>query len=97
MKILAITKRLPTTSPDRIAALQVPEAKMVWELMKGDFIREVAFDRGRPCVLLTLEAASIEDAKMRLAPLPMVREQQIDFDFYVMGPYTQLANAFQTE
>ena len=45
-------------------------------------------------VVLVLEAASVDAARARLATLPMVTAGQIDFDFYALGPYTQLSTLF---
>ncbi|MGO9774834.1 MAG: hypothetical protein ACLPSW_35785 [Roseiarcus sp.] len=97
MKILAITRRTADTSPERIAALQVPEASAVWDHMRRGLVREIYFDKERPAAILVLEAESIEAAREKLSQLPMVRERQIDFDFWTLGPFVQLAHLFAPE
>ena len=94
MKIMAITRRVPGATVEKIQALQIPEATMVWKFIKENFIREIYFDAEKPCVVLVLECASKEEAAMRLASLPMVEQKQIDFDYCTLGPYTQLSNLF---
>jgi len=94
MKILAISKRLPTTKLETIQALQVPEAREVWRLLGGGALREIHFDKSRPCAILVLEAEDIAAAEVLLAGLPMVIEGQLGFDFYMMGPYRQLEHLF---
>lgn len=94
MKIMAITRRLPGATTERIQSLQVPEARMVWTMIGNGFIRQIHFDPERPCVILILECANREDAIRRLAELPMVKEKQIEFDYYTLGPYRQLEHLF---
>lgn len=94
MKIMAITRRQPGATGERIQALQAREVAEVWRLIGDGTIREIYFDRERPCVVVILEAESIAAARGRLAALPMVVEQQIDFELYSLGPYTQLATLF---
>ncbi len=96
MKIMAITRRVPGATVEKIQALQVPEATMVWKFITENLIREIYFDADKPCVVLMLVCASKEEAAMRLASLPMVEQKQIDFDYYTLGPYTQLSNLFAT-
>jgi predicted aconitase with swiveling domain len=94
VKILAISRRQAGASVDRIQALQKAEAEVVWHLMGEGIVREMNFDRTRPCAIVTLEADSVAQAAESLARLPMVAEGHIDFDYYVMGPYCQLENLF---
>jgi hypothetical protein len=94
MKILAMTCRQPGATSERIQSLQRREVVEVWKLIAEGTIREIYFDRDRPCVVLVLEADSVADARAKLAHLPMVTEGQIDFDFLTLGPYTQLATLF---
>jgi hypothetical protein len=94
MKIMAITRRRPGATTERIQSLQAAEVSQVWQAIQDGSIREIYFDRERPCVVLILETDSIDAAKARLSTLPMVVEGQIDFDFYTLGPYSQLATLF---
>ena len=94
MKILAITKRQPGATSRHIQALQVPEALAVWRHMRDGFVREIYFDPDRPAVVLVLEASSTDDARARLATLPMVAQGQIDFEILVLGHYSQLSHLF---
>ena len=94
MKIMAITRRQPGATTERIQSLQSAEVSKVWQAIQDGSIREIYFDRDRPCVVLILEVESINAARTYLSTLPMVAERQIDFDFYTLGPYTQLATLF---
>lgn len=94
MKIIAISRRQPGASLERIQALQAAEAAAVWKLMGTGIIREMHFDKDRPCAIVTLEAGTVAEAAAHLADLPMVREKQIDFDYFAAGPYRQLENLF---
>ncbi len=94
MKLMAVTHRLPGATTERIQALQSSEVTMVWSMVREGFIREIYFDPARPCVVLILESESEEAARARLRDLPMVKDRQIDFDFYTLGPYRQLEHLF---
>jgi len=94
MKILAITRRQPGATTERIMALQREEVTAVWSMLGDGFVREVYFDKDKPCVVLVLEADSIASAAARLVALPMVTARQIEFDLTVLGPYRQLENLF---
>ncbi len=94
MKILAITRLLPGATFEKIQALQVPEVTEVWRLMNADFIREIYFDKDKPCVVLVVEADSVDAARERLSQLPMLKAGLFDFDYTVLGPFSQLAHLF---
>ncbi len=94
MRILAVSRRTPETSIERLRALQEPEAAVVWRLVRQDFVRDIWFDRARPAAVLMLEAESMAAAEARLAELPMVAERQIAFDFFALEPFAQLENLF---
>jgi hypothetical protein len=94
MKLMAITRRLPDATTERIQALQLSEVTMVWSMILAGFIREIYFDPKRPCVVLIIESENEEKAAARLDELPMVKARQIGFDYYALGPYRQLENLF---
>jgi len=94
MKIMAMTRRQAGATTERIQALQKKEVAAVWAMMGEGFIREIYFDKDKPCVVLVLESESIAAAASRLAALPMVADRQIDFEYTVLGPYSQLENLF---
>ena len=94
MKILAITRLLPGATFEKIQALQVPEVTEVWRMINQDFVREIYFDKDKPCVVLVVEADSVNTARERLASLPMVEAKLFEFDFTVLGPFIQLAHLF---
>ena len=94
MKIMAITRRVPSVSFDDIQRYQIPEATKVWEGIRKGIIREIYFDPAKPCVVVILEAETVEVAATFLDELPMVRNRLIEFDYTVLGPYTQLSNLF---
>jgi hypothetical protein len=94
MKIMGVTRRRPGTTFERIQTLQGPEVAMVWQLMREGFIREIYFDKDKPAVVLIVEAESLEAARLRLGRLPMVAADLIEFDFTVLGTYTQIETLF---
>jgi hypothetical protein len=94
MKIMGVTRRRPDATFEKIQALQGPEVGMVWQLMREGFIREIYFDKDKPAVVVILEAESVAAAKARLDRLPMVVADLIEFDFTVLGTYTQLEVLF---
>ena len=94
MKIIAVTRRRPGATFEKIQDLQKAEVGMVWQLMREGFIREIYFDKEKPAVALILEDESVAAAKSRLDRLPMVAADLIEFDLTVLGIYTQLEALF---
>jgi hypothetical protein len=94
LKILAMTRRRPGTTFEKLQALQTAEVTQVWALIKQDFVREIYFDPNKPTVVLILEADNVDAARARLAQLPMVQAGLIEFDFTLLGPYQQLEAIF---
>lgn len=98
MLVLAISARGANADPARMAELQVPEAKKVWELYVAGQIKQFWFDaehKPTPKGILLIEAESREAARESVIDkLPLVEEGLIDFDLYVLGPYPALAMAF---
>lgn len=94
MKIMAMTRRVPGVTFDDIQRHQIPEVTKVWEGICEGIIREIYFDPAKPCVVLMLEAESVEAASAFLNELPMAKDRLIEFDYTVLGPYTQLSNLF---
>jgi len=94
MKLMAISRRVQGVSFHDIQRYQVPEATKVWEGMRKGIIREIYFDPAKPCVVVILEADDIEAAAAFLEELPMVKNGLIEFDYTVLGPYTQLSHLF---
>jgi hypothetical protein len=94
MKIMGLTRRRPGATFDKIQALQGAEVGMVWELMREGFIREIYFDKDKPAVIVIVEAENVEAARSRLNLLPMVAANLIEFDFTVLGTYTQIETLF---
>jgi hypothetical protein len=95
MKIMGLTRRRPGATFEKIQALQGAEVGMVWQLMREGLIREIYFDKDKPAVVVIVEAESIEAARSRLNHLPMVAADLIEFDFTVLGTYTQLETLFE--
>ncbi|MEC9344458.1 MAG: superoxide dismutase [Pseudomonadota bacterium] len=94
MKIMAISRRVQGATYEDIQRLQVPEVKKVWQGIGDGTIREIYFDPQKPCVVVILETNSPEAARAYMAELPMVQQKLIDFDYTVLGPFTQLSHLF---
>jgi hypothetical protein len=94
MRIMGLTRRRPGATLEKIQALQGPEVGMVWQFMREGFIREIYFDKDKPAVVLIVEGESVDAARSRLSHLPMVAADLIEFDFTVLGTYTQLETLF---
>ncbi len=94
MKIMAMTLRVPGVTFDDIQQYQIPEATKIWEGIREGIVREIYFDPDKPCVVVILEAASLEVARTFMDELPMAKNRLIEFDYTVLGPYTQIAHLF---
>jgi hypothetical protein len=95
MKILAIAKVDPQTTPEKIRPFLEAEVKHAWKLYKEGKVREMYScpDR-RLGVVFVLECESTDEAKRSLDELPFVREKLIDFELVPLGPFSYLEMLF---
>jgi hypothetical protein len=89
MKILAIAKVDPQTTPEKIRPHLEAEVKHAWKLYKEGPVREMyACPDRRMGVVFVLECSSVDEAQKALAELPFVREKFIDFELIPLGPFS---------
>ncbi len=94
MQILALSRRRPGTTPERLAPWAAAEAARAFELIAAGVLRSVHLCPERPGSALVLECADLDEARAQLATLPMVREGLIEFELSRMLPYTGLRALF---
>jgi muconolactone delta-isomerase len=95
MKILALEKAGAAGIPANSAALLRAEAACVYALQQSGLLREIHFRADEPRAVLVLECASLNEARIALARLPLVRAKRIDFEFIPLRPYPGYARLFQ--
>jgi len=94
MKILALEKEIPKTTPKQIAPHLKTEAARVWELYKSGHIREIYFRGDRDEAVLILECADMEEANSLLDTLPLVQAGLISFELIPLVPYPGFERLF---
>ena len=94
MKVLAIEKDRPGTSPHDLTALLVAEAKAVWDLYQGGMIREIYFREAQSQAILILETETARQAEEILAQLPLVRAGLTAFEVIGLRPYPGFSRLF---
>lgn len=97
MQILALSRRCAGTTAERLAPWAAAEAARAFELVAAGVVRSVHLCPERPGSMLVLECASLDEARARLATLPMVREGLIEFELSRLLPYTGLRALFADE
>lgn len=97
MKVLAISKRAPGATADRLADLAIEEAARVWALHCAGTIREIYFCAERPAAVAILECADSEEAREILATLPMVEAGVLEFDILPLQPFDHYQRLFRDE
>jgi len=95
MKILALERELPGTSPDGFKRFAEDEARKAWELHQAGLIRELYFRADQSTAVLVLECDSTKQADNMLAELPFVREGLIVFDLIPLKAYTGFQRLFK--
>jgi hypothetical protein len=96
MKILAIAKVDPQTTPEEIKPQLEEEVKTAWKLYKDGRVREMYScpDR-RMGVVFVLECGDVDEARKALGELPFVRERYIDFEIIPLGPFSYFETLFR--
>jgi hypothetical protein len=94
VKLLAIGRPLPAVETrTAIARHAAEELRMLWEFYGNGFVREMHSPGGLGAVLI-LEAASLEAAQERLAELPLVGNEIIEFELIELQPFTAFERLF---
>jgi hypothetical protein len=96
VRILALEVEKPEASSDAFQPFLVDEARKVWDLQQEDFIREIYFRADRSSAVLLLECADLDEAKARLAELPLVSAGLIAFDLIPLIPYPGFSRLFHS-
>ena len=97
MKILALEKDFPNTSPKQFAPHHKAEAARVWELYKSGQLREIYFRGDRNEAVLILECTDEVEANKLLDTLPLVKEGLIEFEVIPLVPYPGFERLFGEE
>ena len=82
MKIVIVNHRSEDHGPEDFEPYLTPEAKKAFELMEEDFIRELYSRRDGKGAVLIVEAESEEDARARMADLPLVKAGLLRCEYY---------------
>jgi muconolactone delta-isomerase len=95
MKILAIEKEIPGVTDDKFTnEILKAEAKKAWELNQSGIIRELYFHKYEHYAVLILECVDIDEAKIILSSLPLVKERLISFNIIPLIPYPGFERLF---
>ena len=95
MKILAIEKEMAGVTDSQFTPqLLKAEAARAWELYQAGVFRELDFRHDRNAAIMTLECASVAEAKDVLNTLPLVKAGLIDFEIIPLKPYPGFCRLF---
>jgi hypothetical protein len=95
VKILAIAKVDPRTTPEKIQPQLEAETRQAWKLYREGTIREMYDRQDRMGIVFMLECDSVDEAREVLDELPFVREELIDFEFIPLGPFSYFELLFR--
>ncbi len=88
MKILAVARFDPETTPEKMRPHLEAEVEHAWRLYKEGTFREMYDRQDGPGVVIVLECGSVDEARGALAGLPLVREKVIDFEIVPLAPFS---------
>ena len=96
MKILAIEKELKSIDWEKESQTLVNEAKVAYDMLLSDSLREIYFTESKNAVLV-LECEDKSTAKELLSRLPLVEKKIIDFEIMELQPYTGFSRLMDIE
>jgi hypothetical protein len=94
VRILALEVEKPEASAADFQPLLTEEARRVWQFYQDDFIREIYFRADETLAVIMLECSDVEEAKQKLAELPLVSAGLIDFELISLVPYPGFSRLF---
>lgn len=97
MKIIAIEKEIPGSTPELFEEFSEREALEAWNLYQEGFIREMYFRADNSCAILILESNNLVEANNMLQRLPFVKRGLISFDLIPLKPYPGFSRLFKVQ
>ena len=97
MKIIAIEKDMPGSTPEEFKEFSENEALEAWKLYQEGFIREMYFKAGKSSAVLILESNDLIEANIMLKRLPFVKKGLITFDLIPLKPYPGFSRLFKPQ
>ena len=95
MKILAIEKEVAGVTEEQFTeSLLRAEAGKAWELYQSGVLRELYFTADTHEAVFILECDGADEARSRLAELPLVKAGLIDVKVVPLVPYPGFARLF---
>ncbi len=94
MRVIAISKMKSGATKEKIAALNAKELVKEWELQKADVIRQAHSRTDQTGSIFMMEVASADDARKKLAALPLVEAGLIEFDVFPYQAYEAYESIF---
>jgi uncharacterized protein YciI len=95
MMILAIARVDPQTTLEKLQPHLEAETKHAWQLYSDGVFREVYDRQDHRGVVIVLECASADEARVVLDDLPFVRQKLIDFEIIPLGPFPYFEMLFR--
>lgn len=95
MRIIAIQKEKPGLDKRDFVPHLRDEARQGWELYKEGIIREMYFRDDKPEAVLILECKDVNEAREKLASLPLVKKGMISFELIPLRPYHGYERLFE--
>ena len=93
MKIIVVATRSEKFAAEDFAPLLPAESKKALSLLAEDFVREIYSRADGKGAILVLEAAGEDEARARLAELPLAEAGMLDFELYPVAPYRGIVAA----
>ncbi len=95
MKIIALERENPEAKAEDFTQLAESEARKAWELQQDGFIREIYFRDDVNSAVLVFEANNVEEARIKLAMLPLVKNNLIEFELIPLKAYPGFERLFK--
>ena len=95
MDVLVILTVKPNADMTAVRKLLEDEARLSWETLKRDILREVKGRSDKPGAVARLEVASIEEAVGHLNALPLVKANLMEYEVIPLKYYATYEALFK--
>jgi hypothetical protein len=96
MKFLALEHETPGATTGQFQPHLKAEARYLWEMVQAGVVRETYFRADQHEAVLMLECANADEAREKLAGLPLVQAGLIEFEIIPLVPYDGFARLFES-
>ena len=97
MKILVVSTFVPEATQEKLQQHMKAEVAMAWKYYTEGYIRDWSLRQDRGGAAISVECASVEEAKKLFSEFPLAKAGLMQLEFIPLGPFLPIATLFANQ